>query len=173
MTTQENKLKLPKAFAEKWFEALLSGKYQQGAEFLRVHSWDDDDNDFTDCRHCCLGVAAEIVENSPYSIEDCNFIGDDDYDSVAIKEWVDAGYPKELIYEKDEKGTYNKIPSLLSKINDGISLRFLNVTFEEITGEKPIIPSSVLERIESDTRNFSFTFEEIVEFIKANFELYE
>ena len=37
----ENKLKLPKAFAEKWFEALLSGKYQQGLEYLKISTWDE------------------------------------------------------------------------------------------------------------------------------------
>jgi len=170
---ENRKLRLPKKFAEKWFEALESGNYKQGEEFLKVYQWDDEDGDFTTCKHCCLGVAAEIIENRPYGIEDCNFIGDDDYDSVAIKEWIDAGYPKELIYIKDEDGIYNKVPSLLSKINDGISLNMLNITFEEITGEKPIIPSSVLGRIDNDVKPFSFTFEEIVEFIKANFELYE
>lgn len=172
MTTQ-NKLRLPKAFAEKWFEALESGKYKQGVEFLRIHSWDDNENDFTDCKHCCLGVAAEIIENKPYSIEDCNFIGNDDYDSYALKEWKKAGYPEELVYERDEEGVYNKVPGLLSSLNDGVSVAVVKSLFKEITGTEPIIPTSFLGRVSTELTARSFTFKEIVEFIKTNFELYE
>lgn len=166
------KLRLPRKFAEKWFEALESGKYKQGVEFLKINSWDDDSN-FTECKHCCLGVAAEIIENKPYDIEDCNFIGDDDYDSIALEEWEKAGYPRELIYVKDEEeGIYNRIPSLFSNLNDGISIRRLKEDFKAVVGEEPEIPASFYGKVKTEDDSVSFSFKEIVEFTKANFELY-
>jgi hypothetical protein len=38
-----------KEFRKKWIEALRSGKYKQGREYLKKDGF-----------HCCLGVACEI-----------------------------------------------------------------------------------------------------------------
>lgn len=45
------KFKLPKEFAQKWVEALRSGKYRQGKYMLSER------NNSGVCDNCCLGVA--------------------------------------------------------------------------------------------------------------------
>ena len=65
-----SKLRLPKAFAEKWLEALRSGEYNQGDTYLKINKIPEGGIKDTEvCFHCCLGVAAELVENKPDDID--------------------------------------------------------------------------------------------------------
>jgi hypothetical protein len=51
---KENNLKLPPRFKEKWLEALASGKYEKGKDFL-CNLIGENKHDY-----CCLGVAGRI-----------------------------------------------------------------------------------------------------------------
>jgi hypothetical protein len=62
---------LPKAFRDAWLKALRSEEYKQGMGVLRTHNPDG-----TDC-FCCLGVAADIVDNSLWGQTDIH--GDYEY----------------------------------------------------------------------------------------------
>ena len=51
--------KLTKELKEKWITALESGEYEQGSGQLKSTNGADSD---TGCKHCCLGVLAEVME---------------------------------------------------------------------------------------------------------------
>jgi hypothetical protein len=51
----DNRLKLPEHIKTQWLEALRSGKYKQGKEWLKIKKGDE-------WWHCCLGVLCEIRE---------------------------------------------------------------------------------------------------------------
>lgn len=51
----ETTQKLPKAFKAKWLKALRSGEYKQAKSALKEKSEDG-------FKHCCLGVACEVVK---------------------------------------------------------------------------------------------------------------
>jgi hypothetical protein len=55
---------LPKAFRDAWLKALRSGAYQQGIGVLRQRG--DDNKDY----FCCLGVAADICDNTLWGAYD-------------------------------------------------------------------------------------------------------
>lgn len=52
---------LPKKMKDRWLEALRSGEFVQGEEFLCVQR---EGEEFA--RFCCLGVAAHIFERAPW-----------------------------------------------------------------------------------------------------------
>ncbi|MEM6815307.1 MAG: hypothetical protein AAF600_13130 [Bacteroidota bacterium] len=54
---------LPREFAEKWIEALRSGKYNQGKGYLH-----------NDGGYCCLGVACRIFGTSKNNLEGKTYI---------------------------------------------------------------------------------------------------
>lgn len=50
---------MKKEIAKKWIKALRSGKYKQGAHFLKQH-----DNVNEPPKYCCLGVLCELYNES-------------------------------------------------------------------------------------------------------------
>ena len=155
------KFKLPKEFAEKWIEALKSEKYQQGYSSLASveENWDDDNGvpSVSDCKFCCLGIAAMISENSLLDLLEVEYL--------YIKKKY-TGIPKELV--TIESGEDNLLVQILSLLNDGLS------------------DSNYVQDIKNEGYNFKtdldlhftkhseiqFGFNQIVEFIEDNVELY-
>lgn len=167
---QINKLRLPKAFTLKWIEALRSGKYTQGNEYL-CEEYRIDENTMG-CHHCCLGVAVELLEKIPYSIMDINLVGEDEFDEMEVEEWVYSGYPKELIDFRDaELGFSNPIPTLFAGLNDGTNITYLKSKCAERLFPDAI-PEYLLSRVDS-TGGIKLSFEEIADFIEQEFELYD
>lgn len=166
---QINKLRLPKAFTLKWIEALRSGKYTQGNEYLcEEHKVDENT---MECHHCCLGVAVELLEKIPYPIMDINLVGEDEFDEMEVEGWIHSGYPKELIDFRDELGISNAIPTLFAGLNDGTNITYLKSKYAERLFPDAI-PEYLLSRVDS-TGGIKLSFEEIADFIEQEFELYD
>ena len=88
--------RLPKAFAEKWIEALRSGEYSQG--WRRLHK--------TNGGFCCLGVAC-VIQGIPVD----KLL----YKSVINSDVIGYEYvPKELIGDIRE----NDLVTQLTRLND-------------------------------------------------------
>jgi len=91
----------------KWVEALESGKYQQGAQYL-----------CRDNKFCCLGVACEVLER-PKEVKD----GVVFYDRCCS--WMENNF--DLMGLRDKSGAYgeqNEQILDLSKLNDeGMSFK--------------------------------------------------
>lgn len=166
---QINKLRLPKAFTLKWIEALRSGKYIQGDEYL-CEEYRIDENTMG-YYHCCLGVAVELLEKIPYPIMDINIIGEDEFDETEVEGWIHYGYPKELIDFRDELGISNAIPMLFAGLNDGTYITYLKSKYAERLFPDAI-PEYLLSRVDS-TGGIKLSFEEIADFIEQEFELYD
>ena len=167
---QINKLRLPKAFTLKWIEALRSGKYIQGDEYL-CEEYRIDENTMG-CHHCCIGVAVELLEKIPYPIMDINLVGEDEFDKTKIEGWIHSGYPKELIDFRDaELGFSNPIPMLFAGLNDGTNITHLKIEYAERLFPDAI-PEYLLSRVDS-TGGIKLSFEEIADFIEQEFELYD
>lgn len=166
---QINKLRLPKAFTLKWIEALRSGKYTQGNEYL-CEEYRIGENTMG-CRYCCLGVAVELIEKIPYPIMNVNMIGEDEFDETEIEGWIHSGYPKELIDFRNELGISHTIPILFAGLNDGTNITYLKSKY---VGRlfPDAIPEYLLSRADS-TGGIKLSFEEIADFIEQEFELYD
>ena len=80
--------------AQKWVDALRSGKYRQGESQLKIEDPDDP-------RHCCLGVLCEVAEVEGV---DFNFIPDESYLPEPVMKW--AGLKsKQAHYRDPETGS--------------------------------------------------------------------
>ena len=166
---QINKLRLPKTFTLKWIEALRSGKYIQGDEYLcKEYRIDENTMGYY---HCCLGVAVELLEKIPYPIMDINLVGEDEFDEMEVGGWIHSGYPKELIDFRDELGISNAIPTLFAGLNDGTNITYLKSKCAERLFPDAI-PEYLLSRVDS-AGGIKLSFEEIADFIEQEFELYD
>ncbi len=74
---------------EAWRNALLSDKYQQGQDALRIYDPANDEH-----YHCCIGVALDVLGNGAWSDdEDGTYIdGDQDDPGATVHEGDMAGH---------------------------------------------------------------------------------
>lgn len=97
-------IKLPPDYKAKWIEALRSGRYAQGKNYLRVKD-----------TYCCLGVLCDITgtEWKPMDGSDC----------YGSKGWTGIPnpyecYPKEIIPAMQQDVKDESLQWLLSRMND-------------------------------------------------------
>ena len=99
----------------------------------------------------------------------------EDYGSVGVREWVEAGYPEELTYSNLIKGIdgYNQIPSLLSRMNDSdlFEAEFYNY-WKDFGKSDEEIPQWIKDKYALEP-NPKFSFTEIANFIEQTFEFYK
>jgi len=107
MKEEKKEYKLPRVFAEKWIEALRSGKYQQGRG--QLYSINNDN-------YCCLGVACEVAGHTKNIIaHGYNVFIDAKKNRIIGNKIVFPKIPTVL------KGS-NGLPQILAEMNDsGIS----------------------------------------------------
>jgi hypothetical protein len=88
---------------EKWIEALLSDKYKQGHEFLRVTVAPDK------VEHCCLGVLCDIIEPTSWDKDDAH-CGSKLYPHASILEEIGLTQSvcESLAYRNDGAGNFKK-----------------------------------------------------------------
>jgi hypothetical protein len=110
---------MKKEVADKWVEALRSGKYKQGNGVLK-----DDNNKF-----CCLGVLCDISDMSIWiksiegSSEFNNYFENSMYLPVKIRQWAEMNsasgiyddWEPSLASENDNGLSFNEIADLIEK----------------------------------------------------------
>lgn len=136
--------KLPKAFGEKWLDALENGEFKQGTGYLQ---------DRNTLGYCCLGVACRI-ENLEANLQDFGY-------PEVIKKHL-KNIPKELLV------SYNKnksLPYILSRLNDGVSIG----NYGELKEADVIF---LKEPTEGTNKFPKHSFTEIAQFIRDNVEFY-
>lgn len=85
---KEKKFKLPKKVKAKWVAALRSGKYEQGAGYLKTGN-----------TYCCLGVACVIGLANPIGSYGLGF------GSYVTDEFLPSHIQKQLSAHNDGEGT--------------------------------------------------------------------
>jgi hypothetical protein len=104
-------IKMPKELADKWLEALRSGKYKQGINTLRSRS-----NDKTEYRYCCLGVLQMVVG------------GETENSNLPTGGWL----TKHNISFRDAVGDFAVAPLLESLGDTAANCNDCGIPFEEI-----------------------------------------
>ena len=100
------KIQMDKLLFERWIEALREGKYKQGQQELCTplnFKTLGISEKIEDCKYCCLGVLAHLIDNSNDSLAYCGNI----YDKLNIKGQI----PYELLEE-------HSLASKLIEMND-------------------------------------------------------
>lgn len=179
MNKEKVKLRLPKEFAERWIEALKSGKYKQGLSELK------NTDRYGNCKYCCLGVAAELIRNDNKELPDIEalpFIREDRQSNIGnekiglsideVNQFISKGFPKELIFDGPQLSTIAGLLSLLNDLtkksfNKNIGIKSVENQFD--FGEKGFPKYLSLSDNEIDMHN---SFEDIARFIEEYFELY-
>jgi hypothetical protein len=92
--------------AQKWVDALRSGKFRQGESQLKI---DDPD----DPRHCCLGVLCEVARVEGL---DFGFLPDDSYLPETVMEWV--GLKSQQAHYRERTRDGNSEDGSLVQMND-------------------------------------------------------
>lgn len=160
----EKLYRLPKEFAEKWFELLLSGNYDQGKGYLI-----NEEQEF-----CCLGVALHLCSESEELLGgslkgEVGYLGD--IEITIDEENLLEEIPEELLsYDSEEDLAF-----VLAELNDNGSIRGISKQPPEKEMvdilERYLIKQEYVELFKQ-LKGEPYSFEEIVEWVKENVELY-
>lgn len=111
--------KLDPDFKQKWVEALRSGEYEQGEDYLAMY-WDEKG----DYKYCCLGVAAKVCGLTNDQIGD---------DQIFDYEFSHLNLIPKTLQGSTVGSDKNKIVEILTSMNDGtFSFRNNKQSFEQI-----------------------------------------
>lgn len=148
----EKTFKLPKEFAEKWLEALRSGKYKQteGTLVRIIEEFNDKD---PKCKYCCLGVAGKICNISSLDMGNVPML--------ASLGYIEKDVPNELLDED-----LLSFSNILAALNDGLTNveKWLKNAYEKY-------PDLIFRKLPLADKHF--TFKQIADFIEDNCEFYE
>ena len=107
-----------KEIKQKWIDALKSGKYKKGKNFLRLS------NENGDNQYCCLGVLCELCNISSKPVDDNDVFGED---IIAYEYQFADATETEMLSDKfilanglnsSESNDLASAVSALAKIND-------------------------------------------------------
>lgn len=150
--------KLPREFAVKWLQALRSGDYIQGNEWLAQQL------DFEKYSYCCLGVGVRLCGVEPETLDCYQMPGE----GFSRKEAEELGFPIELLAPKKWD-----FPMILANLNDGLNSKNLRQIVDRYGDVIVFKKLPDLSGAENSSQNYvHYSFSEIADWIEDNVEFY-
>jgi hypothetical protein len=144
------KYRLPKAFTEKWLEALRSGDYPQGKDWL-----------FDGEGYCCLGVACMLIGHIDVDLLEGHSVPSEIKEALVGKE-----FPQELLTDPDAQKVFNPMDADLIQ-----NLMAFNDGYASWSSEIDLLKRTITNR-DINVEKRKYTFAEIADWIEQNVELY-
>jgi hypothetical protein len=165
-TEVKKHFKLPEPFFTNWLEALRSGGYDQGDEFLATEGVDEDDQYDGTYKYCCLGVAGAICKVPLPLMTGVPLLTPEEMSQDVSENY---GIPKILTEQGTTAPLKYSLVEILTSLNDGNLAEKLYHTLEEYPGIW--YPENILREIkEASKKRVSLDFKGIAEFLERNVE---